>query len=58
MRTDFYKVQELKDSESRKVNGGYFLWIGSALMYYCWEFATNPQAHINAFKEGMEMAKK
>ena len=58
MNIENYDVKELTQKEAKVVNGGFWAYIGVAIMYYCWEFATNPQAHIDAFKEGMEMAKK
>ncbi len=57
MNLNNYEVKELSISESVKFNGGSKYLLG-ALFYYAWEFANNPQAHIDAFMEGWNAARK
>ena len=56
MNLNNYNVKELGIYESAKINGG-SKWLIGALFYYAWEFANNPQAHIDAFMEGWNAAR-
>ena len=61
MDTENYSVKELNTCDSTQINGGigpFTLMIGMLCLHYAVQFAGNPQAHIDAFKEGMEMAKQ
>lgn len=49
-------MKELNENELKSVNGGWILPLLFA--YILLEAALNPKAHIEAFKEGMEMAGK
>jgi len=52
-------VVELGREELKKVEGGGLLLVAAGLFfsYVLLEAALNPQAHIEAFKEGREIAK-
>jgi hypothetical protein len=53
-------VVELGREELKKVEGGGLLWDAAAALFFSYillEAALNPQAHIEAFKEGREIAK-
>ncbi len=56
MNLNNYDVEGLSIHESAKFNGG-SKWLVGALLYYAWEFANNPQAHIDAFMEGWNAAR-
>lgn len=52
------KVSEMEKNELKDTNGGFILWaLGVAAVHVAVEFATNPQAHIDAFNEGVEISK-
>lgn len=60
MKTDNYCVNELDYCEAKKINGGIgglALLGGMLCIHYAIQFAGSPRAHIDAFKEGMQMAK-
>lgn len=50
-------VQELSPEQLKRKEGGWII-LGAIVGYVLVEALLNPSAHIQAFKEGMEMAKK
>jgi hypothetical protein len=55
LELECFGVQELDAGEMKEVNGG--LWWQVVVAYVLLEALLNPEAHINAFMEGLEAGK-